>query len=462
MCVRIGFLAALLFGLSLSGCNKAETASGDSPAKASINGGKATGSDKTADKSDEKWAEKYASTGADDTAGSEPAEPVSFDAQLDEVVAASQKLPPAELAEGLVNLARQRGHGKDQDEAKANHLKLHRMVVKLAEQVLSAKDAGDEAQTNATIARWMSTAQLSQWDEPGASEQFRKLTLKLAEHPNADLARAARLKLLSMDAGKLMDDDKGADDVAKRLVAALEGKQVDGSEMKVVQDGLFVLEATGRIDLATKVYDALAALAGRVGNPEMAEMLQKDYDTAMRRFGWLGKSIELEGTHFDGEAFDLGKHRGKVLLVDFWATWCPPCMQELPNLLETHKQYQESGFEVIGIALDDDRDTLSQFLDDRKLPWVTLWSAVKDQQMYDDPLAKKFGVDGIPRTFLVDRQGKVVAIGLHGKRLRAKIAELLGAEADKTGQVSETSNLRDARSGSNASSARVARQAATE
>jgi thiol-disulfide isomerase/thioredoxin len=432
MAFRFGVLALLLVGLSLTGCTDAENASADPP-KTSIKGGKKSGGNASGDKSD-----KTAGETADDAKSSETA-PVTFDEQLQEVIAASKKLPPDQLAAGLRNLSTQAGYGKDQDDAKANHLKLHRMIIRLADEILAKKEVPDDAQMNATIAKWKSTSELATWDEEGAVEKFRKLTEELTKHPNADLARSARLKLLKIDAEKLVEDDAGAEDVARRLTAALNDKQADEVEAQFVQEGLFLLESTGRIDLTKQVYEALLSLGGRIGKPEVAEMIQKDYDTAMRRYGWLNKELEIAGAHFGGKPFNLDDYRGKVLLVDFWATWCPPCMRELPNLLETHKQYADSGFEVVGIALDDDHDTLKTFLDDRKLPWVTLWSDDKDQQMYEDPRAKQFGVDGIPRTFLVDRQGKVVAIGLHGKRLRAKIAELVGGEGGKTREVSKAS-----------------------
>jgi thiol-disulfide isomerase/thioredoxin len=436
MAVRFGLLAVLLFGLSLSGCTDAESASADPP-KASIKGGKKSGEEKTA-ASSEKTSNGLK---GDDDAAAEAA--ISFQEQLDEVVAAAKKLPPAELAAGLVNLSKQAGYGKDEDDAKVNHLKLHRLVIKLADEIIANKEAGDAAQTNAIVAKWKSTQELSIWDEPGAKEGFRKLTQELTKHPNADLARTARLRLLKLDVDTLADDDTGAEDVARRLVTVLNDKQAGEVEAYFVQEGLYVLESTGRLDLAKKVYEALLSLGNRIGKAEAAEMIQKDYDTAMRRYGWLNKEVEISGEHFGGKPFNLDDYRGKVLLVDFWATWCPPCMKELPNLIETHKQFADSGFEVVGVALDNDHDELEKFLEDRKLPWVTLWSADKDQQMYDDPRAKQFGVDGIPRTFLVDRQGKVVAIGLHGKRLRAKIAELVGQKGGSGNEVSRSSNRRE-------------------
>jgi thiol-disulfide isomerase/thioredoxin len=450
MAFRFGLLALLLVSLLLSGCTDEKTASSDPP-KASINGGtgKKSGEEKIASNADKKGK----GINADDDAAAQAA--VSFQEQLDEVVAAAKKLPPAELAAGLVNLSKQAGYGKDEADAKVNHLKLHRLVIKLADEIIANKEAGDDAQTSATVAKWKSTHELSIWDEPGAKEGFRNLTQELTKHPNADLARTAKLRLLKLDVETLVDDDSGAEDVARRLVTVLNDKQAGEVEAYFVQEGLFLLESTGRLDLAKQVYEALLSLGGRIGKPEAAEMIQKDYDTAMRRYGWLNKPVELAGTQFNGKPFNLDDYRGKVLLVDFWATWCPPCMKELPNLIETHKQFADAGFEVVGIALDDDRDTLKTFLDDKELPWVTLWSTEKDQQMYDDPRAKQFGVDGIPRTFLVDREGKVVAIGLHGKRLRAKIAELVGAEGGKTREVSKTSGVDDAESRNESTAARL-------
>jgi peroxiredoxin len=109
---------------------------------------------------------------------------------------------------------------------------------------------------------------------------------------------------------------------------------------------------------------------------------------------------------------------------------------ELPNVLENYEKFHDRGFEVVGISLDFAHEPPNEFLADRELPWPTLWTKEIAEQFgenpYDHPLAKKYGVDALPSTVLVDQQGKVVALGVSGERLGEKLAELLGEPDEDT------------------------------
>ena len=127
------------------------------------------------------------------------------------------------------------------------------------------------------------------------------------------------------------------------------------------------------------------------------------------------------GTTLDGKAFDFASLKGKVVLVDFWATWCGPCRTEMPHVKESYTKHHAEGLEVIGVSLDEDRDALSKFIADEQIPWTQLF----DGKGWENAIAKQYKISSIPATYLIGRDGKVIASDLRGAALEAAIAAAL-------------------------------------
>jgi len=136
----------------------------------------------------------------------------------------------------------------------------------------------------------------------------------------------------------------------------------------------------------------------------------------------VGDTMELAFTSLSGEEIDLAAMKDKVVLVDFWATWCGPCIAELPHLLDTYEKYHEKGFEIIGISLDDNQQTLETFIEERGMTWPQYFDGLG----WGNELAQRFGIRGIPATFLVGKDGKIVASNLRGEELERQVAAGLG------------------------------------
>ncbi len=123
-----------------------------------------------------------------------------------------------------------------------------------------------------------------------------------------------------------------------------------------------------------------------------------------------------------GAPLSISGLKGKVVLVDFWATWCGPCVAELPNVLAAYAKYHGKGFEIVGISLDQSEDALKNFLKAKAMTWPQYF----DGQGWESKLGKQYGVTSIPATYLLDRDGNIVAKGLRGPALEAELARLLG------------------------------------
>ena len=145
-----------------------------------------------------------------------------------------------------------------------------------------------------------------------------------------------------------------------------------------------------------------------------------------RRLRLPGNKLELEGTLLDGQPLDWEAYRGKVVLVDFWASWCPECLKEVPNILDNYQEYHDKGFEVIGICLDNDRRLAEQFVRQTGMTWPQLFTDTPPGNGWTHSLAEKYAIMGIPRAILVDQQGNVVSMMARGPMLHAYLQKLLG------------------------------------
>jgi thiol-disulfide isomerase/thioredoxin len=134
--------------------------------------------------------------------------------------------------------------------------------------------------------------------------------------------------------------------------------------------------------------------------------------------------MELSFTAVDGRKVDLAQLRGQVVLIDCWATWCVPCVKELPNIKAALAKWGAKGFTVVGITFDrlPDREKLVKFVADEKLVWPHWFNEAGGSH----PFGKQYNIRSIPATFLLDRTGRLVTTETHGEKLEAELAKLLG------------------------------------
>lgn len=126
-----------------------------------------------------------------------------------------------------------------------------------------------------------------------------------------------------------------------------------------------------------------------------------------------------------GDTLRLSSTRGRIVLVDFWAAWCPPCREENPNLVKLYDLYHYRGFDIFQVSLDLRKEEWTEAIRKDRLG---RWHHVSDLKYRDSEVVKSFGLTEIPASFLIDREGRVLAVNLRGEDLQKKLEELLGKQ----------------------------------
>ncbi len=162
--------------------------------------------------------------------------------------------------------------------------------------------------------------------------------------------------------------------------------------------------------------------------------LPKPLGTRMNPRDWIGHpALDFEVTDLEGETLSLERYRGQVVLLDFWATWCGPCIAEIPNVKKTYETYKDQKFQIIGISLDRSMEPLKAYIEKEELGWVHYWDIT-------NKVSSIYSVQAIPSTFLIDGEGVIRKTDLRGAELQKAVAELVKenlAKSTNTGSQSE-------------------------
>jgi thiol-disulfide isomerase/thioredoxin len=274
-----------------------------------------------------------------------------------------------------------------------------------------------------------SSSPTSAQDKDAPDKGAQKKGQEQDEDANGEADTVQAVKELGGQLKKLMEakgDDaaKEAPNVVKAVKRFLGKTDKDEQQYEVASYAALVLEMKGETDSALKL---LAELKSHYADADkdLATAAAKSHESAEKRFGLVGKTVKLEGSLVSGKELDWSKYKGKIVLVDFWATWCEPCLREMPGVKENYEKYRDKGFEVVGISLDDptEAEVLRATIKALKLPWENVHPG--------QTLAKEFGVQPIPFTMLLNREGKVLAVHVRGEELGEQLEKLLGKKAEK-------------------------------
>jgi len=328
-----------------------------------------------------------------------------------------------ELIEFIIQVQKVKAKGMSEEARMQNTTRIAGAVVTAAERVLVQKPSDEQAEAVANVA-FQALWHLVGMDDETALPRIDKLITQLEKDQRPALANLAlQNSLLRRIAGW---EDPTAEQ--KAAFAAdfhkfITATPLDQSKLQLAMNVGEMLEQLGDTQTAVSVYQSLI---GVLPKTEQAQEFVSRMEAIVRRLDLPGKFMDIQGTTLAGKAFDWNSYRGKVVLIDFWATWCGPCIKELPNVIENYRKYHDQGFEVVGISLDEDKRLVEEFQAERKIPWVTLLEKNPDLRGWNNPLVEKYGISGIPAAILVDKEGKVVSLAAHGEELEEQLIKLLG------------------------------------
>ncbi len=253
------------------------------------------------------------------------------------------------------------------------------------------------------------------------SQKAEALAAYLESNPEAEDAGMAQSMLIGAYM-QLDQADKAAPLLQSRYDSLSKGADANLQELipGVIEPLFRAYSESGNKDAARGLIEQAKSDLG--GHPQAPQIMQF-FDGLLGQLAMpgVGEVMDIQFTSTEGNEINLADMKDKVVLVDFWATWCGPCVAEMPHVISTHQKYKDAGFEVVGISLDSDRAALDAFVSENSMDWPQYF----DGEGWGNKIAKEFGITGIPATFLIGKDGKIAATNLRGNALEETVAGLL-------------------------------------
>ncbi len=237
---------------------------------------------------------------------------------------------------------------------------------------------------------------------------------------DAAAATSAKAALLVADWLKSAKDDAAQAKLVGQAKALVDANPKDDSlAMKLMT---MAESHAANDDLSKQVRELVFGMS----TPQAAA-IKKHFEAEGKLRALENKPLVMEGVLVDGKKFSTADWKGKVIFVDFWATWCGPCRAELPRVKKAYADYHEKGLEVLGVSCDNDAADLTQFLSQNKdMPWPQLFDPKAPGW---HPLATSYGINGIPTMFLIDKKGVVRTVSAR-ENFEELIPKMLEEKAD--------------------------------
>jgi len=304
-----------------------------------------------------------------------------------------------------------------------------KVQVQAADQILSQIKPSDDLYDDAAKLKLESLMMLGRMGDEKAAADMATFAQTLINSPSPELAKEAKRLVLVSEAQQMFAAGTldGGPALVQKTAAMLAADPNDPQSAGLAMQLASALEQMpGGEPLAQAAYKAFGPILATSTN-ERVRAMGDSFAGTLRRLSLPGHPMEITGTLLNGKPFDQKSLAGKVVLVDFWATWCGPCVAEIPNVLEQYEKYHDKGFEVIGISLDQDRQALEKFVAEQKVPWPILFEKPEGDG-WQHPLSTFYGISGIPTVILIGRDGNVITLNARGEKLGQQL-ELLFQKA---------------------------------
>jgi peroxiredoxin len=244
----------------------------------------------------------------------------------------------------------------------------------------------------------------------------------IANYPGTEEGADARLNL-----GGLYGQLSRTDEAVAVLYEVIDGGTASNEKIGYAHYLLGEAYKSGdQFDKAKKQYEIVvkdyAHLGPRVVGAAKANL--DDIET-LKQLAIGSKPIPFEVKDTSGEVISLDKYRGKVVLLDFWATWCGPCRVEMPNVVKLYKKHHKEGFEIIGISLDRNKSAMDNYVEANGMAWPQFF----DGKYWQNEIAMMYKVRAIPATYLIDRRGIIRYRSLRGRQLEEAVQKLVKEKA---------------------------------
>jgi thiol-disulfide isomerase/thioredoxin len=238
----------------------------------------------------------------------------------------------------------------------------------------------------------------------------------------------AMVGTMKMDTARMDSLNKVFGDIYNKIIDSYQEKfsvlVVKNKASLAVLAGIQQLDPKKYLNLYKEVD---AALTAKYPKSKYLANLKKDiaaFEVQTQKTSKLAEGSTLPDftlTTPEGKLLSISSFKGKVVLVDFWASWCGPCRKENPNVVAIYKKLHAKGFDVYGVSLDDNKE---KWLGAIKVDGL-IWNHASDLKGWDNQVAKQFGIDAIPFTILLDKEGKIIGKGLRGKELENAVESAL-------------------------------------
>ncbi len=298
-------------------------------------------------------------------------------------------------------------------------VKGRKSMLEAADKILAAKPT-DEQYTKAAELKLSALEMLSQVNAPDSAKKLAEFVEELTKAGKKELARSGKGVILLSQA-RMPRDPEAAKKFLEEVNVFLAEGPITRKEANLMMTVARSAEYGGDAKAAAEAYKGFAKLAAD-SKDEAVSQLAERFAAAGRRMDLPGNPIKVEGFTLDGKEFDWEKFsKDKVVLIDFWATWCGWCIKEIPEMKKLYAAYNPRGFEIVGISGDRGREPLDKFLEKTEIPWTILYG-----EKGPSHTIAYYGISGFPTMLLVGKDGSVVSLRARGEELRKQLTALLG------------------------------------